>query len=107
MKRFIVTQDGKKLPIDDSSLNEADYMPFRRNVYVIDEDNRLKKCWILQLQSEAGQGRRDGFELELKKELKYDKPPTENEIMWAMSEYGIGCGVATVIEGYEFDYSDR
>ena len=104
MSRFIVTQGGKKLPIDDSTIDEDYYFTFRRNVHVIDDDDKLKKCWILQLQEKSNVGSHRTLELELKQELRYDHYPTETEIMWAMSEYGICSGVATVAEGWEFDY---
>ena len=105
---YIVTRDGRKMPVDDSSINyEEDlYYPWHDVVAVCPgEDVRLKKVWILQLQKDLNEShRRDRTELELIKELKYNHEPTKEEVYWAMHAFGTTWnGIATIIEGYELD----
>lgn len=109
MGMFVVTQNGKRLPVDDSNIDENEYFRFQNNVALYTDNTILKKCYIMQLQKYDAFANKNKFELEFVKELKYDHYPTENDILYAMSEYGITryAGVVTVVEGYEVDISDN
>lgn len=102
---FLVTRDGKKITIDDSQFGDRDWYPMQETVGLYSDDSILKEVWILEL------NRRDyfknshrDFELEFVKDLKFDHEPTQEEILWAMSEFGCTRGdIVFVRKGYELD----
>ena len=110
--KYIVTSGGQKCPIDDSNIDyEKSFLyPFKDRVAVLDDSDYLRKIWILELSRSSrsqGKSRRDDYELEFVKDLRYDHKPTDEEILWAMAEYGLVIDdVAVVREAYEkaYDY---
>jgi len=109
--KYVVTSDGHKCAIDDSSIDYENTFPypFKERVAVMDDRDYLRKVWILELNtSSRSQGMRgnDKFEMEFVKELRYDHKPTEEEILWAMAEYGLVLDdIAVVREAYEKAYN--
>jgi hypothetical protein len=104
---YVVTKNGKKLPVDDSSIDyDKEYVPFHETVGLYTDDTELKQIWILGLEKSNyyNANKSSDYELELVKELRYDHQPTEEEILWAMSAYGLSRGdIAWVRKSYELD----
>lgn len=104
---YLVTQNGVKLPVDDSQLDyEKDFIPFTQNVGLYTDNTVLKPVWILQLQKSPHMLKKTKpVELEFVAERAYDHPPTQEEILWAMSAHGLVQGdVATVTQGFELGF---
>ena len=107
---FVVTNDGKKLPVDDSAIDfEKDYVPFQQTVGLYTDDTILKPVWYLTLYRTA-KATLDSFytrkaeQLEFVAEVYFDHKPTQEEILWAMSAHGLSrYDFATICEGYELD----
>lgn len=109
---FVVTENGYKLPVDISSVPEEDRcMSFQQNVGLYDDSTILKDVWIIELNKKKNwDARAQYYELEFIKELRYYHEPTQEEILWAMSAYGLSrWDVAFVKKGYELDmkYDDE
>ena len=108
---YVVTKDGRKLPVDDSSVDyEHDFVPFHETVGLYTDNTVLKPIWILELSKVAlnnyASSRR--YELECVKDLKYEHEPTQEEVLWAMSAYGLTrYDVAVVRRGFELDMGDE
>lgn len=103
---YVVTQNGYKLPVDTSSIPEDEFVSFQQNVGLYDNSTILKEIWILELNksNRFGLNRKDQYELEFVKELRYDHEPTQEEILWAMSSYGCTrYDVVFVKKAYELD----
>lgn len=104
---YVVTKNGKKLPVDDSSIDyDKEYVPFHETVGLYIDDTELKTVWILGLEKSNyyNASKSSDYELELVKELRYDHQPTEEEILWAMSAYSLSRrDVAWVRKSYELD----
>lgn len=103
---YIVTREGRKLPVDTSTLTEDDYMSFQQTVGLYDDSTILKEIWILELykSNRFEVSRRDQWELTFVKELRYEHEPTKEEILWAMSAYGCTrWDVAYTKKAYELD----
>mgnify|MGYP007024745579 CR=1 FL=1 len=104
---YVVTKNGKKIPVDDSSIDYGkEYVPFHETVGLYTDDTELKSVWILGLEKSNyyNANKSSDYELELVKELRYDHQPTEEEILWAMSAYGLSRDdIAWVRKSYELD----
>ena len=109
MGMFVVTRNGEKLPVDDTSVDyDNKYVPFTQNVGLYTDDTRLDDIWILELNKgidKAFGGR--NFEMEFVKDIPYDHEPTKEEILWAMSANGLTVnGIAIVRRGYRLDFGE-
>lgn len=103
---YVVTRNGHKLPVDSSSILEDEWMSFQQNVGLYDDSTILKEVWILELNKSNlfSATRRENYELEFVKELRYDHEPTQEEILWAMSAFGCTrYDLAFVKKAYELD----
>lgn len=101
---YVVTESGKKLPVDDSSITENDFIPFGHPVGLYDEGTILKPVWVLELSHRDYFARKRDFELQFIKDLKYDHEPSKEEILWAMSAYGCTKGdIVIVRKGFELE----
>ena len=101
---YVVTKNGHKLPVDDSSISEDEFVSFQQTVGLYTDDTILKPVWILELSHCDRSNTKKNFELEFVKDLKYDHKPTQEEILWAMSAYGCTrYDVAIVRKGFELD----
>lgn len=105
---YVVTKQGKKLIVDESNIDLDDgYISFQESVGLYTDDTILKDVWILQLQKKTesfASLNKKNNELQLVKELEYNHEPTKEEILWAMSAYGISrWDIATVVKGYVLD----
>lgn len=90
MGMYVVTQNGKKLPVDDSAISDDEYLGFQRTVGLYTDNTHLDDVWVLQLEKRTDwNGGNYGYESEFVKEILYDHEPTKEEILWAMSEYGL------------------
>nr|DAK26686.1 MAG TPA: hypothetical protein [Caudoviricetes sp.] len=101
---FVVTKSGHKLPVDDSSIDKDEYVPLNDVVGIYDDDTTLNKIWILTLEKSnyIESHRFSNYELEFVKELRYDHMPSKEEILWAMSAYGLThYDTASIREAYE------
>lgn len=109
---YVVTKDGKKLPVDDSNIDyDNDFVPFQDTVGLYTDDTTLKPVWVLELTTSKGSDgfirRGKNFELDYVKEVKYDHEPTKEEILWAMSAYGLTrWDIVFVRKGFELDMDD-
>ena len=110
---YVVLKNGKKLPVDTSSLNSEDQFYVGQNVGIYSEDTILKPLWILELNKSAyyrgvGDPSRKDTPLDFIAEVRYDHEPTEEEILWAMSMYGLNMNdVAIVRKGFELDFAEE
>lgn len=112
---YVVTKYGKKLKVDDSSIDyENEFSPAFSNVCLFSDETFLRPIWIATVQKLK---RHDSYmhsmsepELfEFTKEQIYDHKPTEEELLYLMSAWGCGrYDIVTVDEGYELDehYND-
>lgn len=102
---YVVTKNGHKLPVDDSSISEDEVVSFQQTVGLYTDDTILKPVWILELSHcDDHFSKKRNFELEFVKDLKYYHKPTQEEILWAMSAYGCTRGdVAIIRKGFELD----
>lgn len=101
---YVVTESGKKLPVDDSGIKDDEFLPFMQNVGLYTDDTILKDVWVLELNHRDYFANKRNFELEFVKEVRFDHEPTKEEILWAMSAYGCTRGdIAFVRKGYELD----
>jgi len=106
---FAVNKNGDRLEVDDSNVDcsKGYHSACCNFVAMYDDDIKLKRVWILQLQKDINGFQGRAMELELVKEVKFDHGPTENEILYRMSECGLGFqDVATVVKGYVLDYRE-
>ena len=91
---FVVTKSGKKLPVDDSSIDyENEYVPFQETVGLYTDDVVLKPVWILEL-SRTTRDRdevayKNGTLLDFVAEIEFDHEPTPEEILFAMTTRGL------------------
>jgi len=100
---YVVTKEGYKLPVDDSSIPEDVWRHLLQTVSLCDESVTLKEIWILQLQKLTNPYGKN-FECEFIKELRYEHEPSKEEILWAMSAYGLSLhDNACVYKAYELD----
>ena len=100
---YVVTKEGYKLSVDDSSIPEDAYICFQNSVGLYTDDTILKEIWILQLQRQINPYTKN-YEFEFVKELRYKHEPTKEEILWAMSAYGLCIhDNAFVYKAYELD----
>ena len=92
---YVVTHNGKKLPVDDSTIDyEKDDVWFHENVGLYTDDTVLKPIWYAIF-----------YKVDFRKYMKfckteddiecaavkvYDHEPTKEEILWAMSTNGLG-----------------
>ena len=102
---YVVTKSGKKLKVDDSEIDyENDYVSFQETVGLYTDDTILKPIWVLELNRNKKWWEGKKFELEFVKELYYEHEPTKEEILWAMSAYGLSRGdIVFVRKGLELD----
>lgn len=101
---YVVTENGNKLPVDDTAIKNDNWVPFQQTVGLYDDSTVLKDVWILELNKRDFFARKKDFELEFVKELYYDHEPSKEEILWAMSAYGCTRGdIVFVHKGYELD----
>lgn len=109
---FVVTREGKKLPVDDSTLDyEKDYHSLFTQVAVYPDDVVLKPVWLLEMgrnkhwvnQTPASDG--DVFEWVAEKLFYHE--PTQEEILWAMASYGLSkLDLGFVRKGFMLDTED-
>ena len=100
---FVVTREGYRLPVDTSSIPDNRRYDFQQSVGLYDDSVILKPIWLVQLQKSNHLEQRQ-FELEFIKELKYEHEPTQEELLYLMSEYGLSrFDVVTIQKGYELD----
>ena len=77
-------------------------MPFTQNVGLYTDDTVLNKVWILNLYKNNERFNRGKCDLEFIAEVRYSHEPTKEEILYAMSAYGLErWDIAFVNEGYE------
>lgn len=101
---YVVTENGKKLPVDDSSITDDDWISFQQTVGLYADNTILQPVWILELNHRDYFARKRDFELQFVKDLKYDHEPTQEEILWAMSANGCTRGdIAIIRKGFELE----
>lgn len=104
MGMYVVTQNGKKLPVDDSSIDyENEYISFKQSVGLYTDDTILRDVWVLSLfrNNELFSHK---FETEFVKEYEYDHEPSKEEILWAMAANGLSRDdIAIVEKAYTLD----
>ena len=105
---FIVTRDGKKLTVDDSTLDyENDYIPSAEMVGAFVDGVNLKPIWLLNMYRPQDGMRASRYSrrpevLEFVAEKIFDHEPTKEEIFYAMASFGLSrYDVAIVEKGYE------
>ena len=106
---FVVTKSGKKLPVDDSSIDyENEYVSFQETVGLYTDDVILKPVWILELsqynrlndQEAARRGELLGFVAE----VEFDHEPTAEEILYEMAARQLSrYDYAFVRKGFQLD----
>lgn len=108
---FVVTKDGKKLPVDDSGIDYAhDEVPFLQTVGLYTNDTILKPVWYVTLyvtkkgKACGGAWAKDGNLLDYETEIYFDHEPTQEEILSAMAKHGLTrYDCASVGKFYELD----
>ena len=102
---YVVTRDGKKLPVDDSELDykKNDVYVYERGV-LCTEEATLKPFWLVTIMEEEDIGgfynKRNGREVntEFVAELFYAHKPTKEDIMYALGLYGTKKCVFAIID---------
>lgn len=102
---YVVTSTGKKLPVDDSSIRNDEYMPFQQTVALYDDSTVLKPIWLVQGQRvQRRSAMATNSECEFVCEKIYTHKPTKEELLWFMSANGlIRTDIVTITKGYELD----
>lgn len=105
---YIVTKGGHKLSVDDSSIDyENEFLPFTQNVGMYSDATVLKPVWLIQIQKDNSFGKtglKGKTDLEFVAEYKYYHKPTQEEILYRMSENGCTrYDIVTVEKGFELD----
>ncbi len=100
---FVVTKEGYKLPVDTTSLPDDACWSFHQTVGLFDNDTILKPVWVLELnKTNFTHGHK--LELEFVKDIQFYHEPTQEEILYEMSRYGLSRNdIAFVRKGYELD----
>ena len=101
---YVVTKEGKKRPVDNSSIGEDEWISFQQTVGLYTDNTILKDVWILEMFHRDYFAPRKNVELEPVQDVYFDHEPTKEEILWAMSAYGCTRGdIVFVTKGYELD----
>lgn len=103
---YVVTSTGKKLTVDDSSIDyENDFICFQQNVGLYTDNTILKPIWLVQGQRTNKHGAiSTNNELEFIAEKIYNHKPTTEELLWFLSANGLSrFDIVTITEGYELD----
>jgi hypothetical protein len=111
---YVVTQSGKKLKVDDSEIDyEHELVESKQTVGLYTDDVILKKTWILELykitiDSKLHPKQCITYEDASSTDLSFDHYPTNEEILWAMSQYGLTFGdYVHVNEVLTLDYDNN
>lgn len=107
---YVVTKEGKKLPVDDSSIDyDNDYVSCQETVGLYSDATILRPVWILELNTIRDKNgfrptSKKDFSLTFVKDIKFDHEPTKEEILWAMSANGLILeDIVLIRKGYELD----
>ena len=103
---YIITENGDKLPVDNSSVDyEKGWHPWYQVVAAVDDDSAyLKDVWIVELQKTSDRHSFNNFSMEWYKEVFFNHEPTKDEIMGAIIRSGGDVNtVAFVRHGYMMD----
>lgn len=101
---YVVTENGKKLPVDDSAIGDDEWFSFQQTVGLYTDDTILKEVWILEMFKRDYFAPRRKFELEFVRDVYFNHEPTQEEILWAMSAHGCTRGdIVFIRKGYELD----
>ena len=101
---YIVTKDGKKLPVDDSSVDyENDYIPMLGSVAMVSDSTDIKKYYLLTLCAKSFPYHSKDI-AEVVAEITFDHYPTKEEMLFNFSKYDIppSFGYAQVTEIYQY-----
>ena len=82
------------------------FTAFHEIVGLYTDDTILRPIWVLELNKVVPDTywNNKNYELEFVKELRYDRKPTKEEMLWAMSAYGLSRhDVVFVKKAYELD----
>ena len=87
---FVVTKDGHRLSVNNGE--ERRGVPLQEMVGLYSDRACLRPGWILELNKMSCDGMTcaQRFSMDCVKTLRFDHEPTENEVLWAMSAYGLG-----------------
>ena len=102
-RMYVVTEEGRKLYLDDSEVDyENDRIPMTKMVALVAPNTEVWKEWVMTL-CEKGWGPRNDKLPEAIAELNYDHYPTQEEMLWAFSKYGISpYGYAQINEVWRY-----
>lgn len=106
---FVVTKSGKKLPVDDSSIDyENEIVPFQETVGLYTDDVALKPVWILELDRATrwndDVAYKNGTLVDFVAEIEFDHEPTQEEILYEMTTKGLTrYDYAFVRKGFQLD----
>ena len=101
---YIVTKNGKKLPVDDSSIDyENDYIPMLDSVTMVSAQTEVRKYYLLTLCDKPWDSR-STEPANVITEVIFDHYPTKEEILFNFAKYNIGIkfGYAQVNEIYQY-----
>lgn len=59
---YVVTENGNKLPVDDTAIKNDNWVPFQQTVGLYDDSTVLKDVWILELNKRDFFARKKDFE---------------------------------------------
>lgn len=100
---YIVTKEGYKLPVDDSSIPEDSYLRFQQTVGLYSDDTELRLVWIAEFNHKK-YPTDENSELEYLGETVFRHKPSKEELLYAMSKNGCSrWDVVIIKEGYELD----
>lgn len=106
---YVVTKQGKRLPVDDSSIDyDNDFVPFQQTVGLYDDSAMLNPVWIVSgLRNNSYHIHGAKEELEFVAEKIYEHRPSFEEVLWFMSANGLSrYDIVEVSEGYMLDMED-
>lgn len=112
---YVVTQNGDKLPVDDSKIDyDKGWHPFQQTVGLYDDSTILQPVWIAVFSKRVDhngtwsyKGDKDHDPLEYIGSRIFEHEPSKEELLWCMSAYGCRrFDVVTIDKGYMLDVGD-
>ena len=88
----VITRNGKTLPVDISTLDEDEirFLKAAEHVTMIDDGCYLKKMWRVTAEKDTNLTTSGPTELEFVAEKIFDHEPSEMEMIYFVSEHGLG-----------------
>lgn len=106
---YIVDELGRRTHIGDENFPDTMRSRLHNEIYMYNDDTKLKKCWVAEVNKYNFPGFRkdDDYEYEYCNEKVFDHKPTEEELLFLLAKYHISRnGYVKVSEAYQIECED-